>query len=730
MLGGDYGAGHYMGMGKIPQSAYSGLGMNPMGMGMGLPGLGMGMHPMLAGMNVNVNALHMANQMNQHSMRFVGGTAYFDEREALAQQQHMGGAHCDEEPVLDTPPGGFFNAVDCKWKEVLKVPLSAIDQVTRACSTQRHLLRDKTKKGFPNLCEDYHSGSCLQGSQCKLFHLRRVWVDERRKPHQESLELAREEFKRIQAEGKAFTVFCPNLKEVCADLLMSRLAGGATTHCNTIKYTTDTSGPRCLYALHPRTVLEGRGACQEAGTWTLSVIVLLLHLLPPPPTNPSLLHPVPPQAQHGGKHSESHQNPSVCQLFIKGNGDRLCKWGELCNQAHPHRDWLNQRHDMSVSYVMKCKHEFEDSLPGATWEALDPDTNGRITIEKRHLRFTRGLFAKETSGARLASVCMLFLKQHDGAIAGSGCTAGDLCNQIHVDVDWLIGKRIELRTANGDFDETRHRRECYQGVHFPAGRRHQKWQNSPAVAAKPSPVSPSPAFLPSAAPSTAPPMPFALPSGPATAATAAADGAATRDGSGDVPNVASWFANPGLDLEARVNEAAKKAQAQTKAEPSPQDASSAEATAPAAASSQQHAMLKININASPVASPTGRMKIQGGAAAQPKCVSPFSSTTPTVKATVAPQQRYPNTEFSPINRKQPAQNTLLNFGDEESNTFGEGGLHFDANATPDEFAPFGYAIEVLFVATHTHTHTHSLESLTALMEDLAGQAAGYEGAPQ
>ena len=213
----------------------------------------------------------------------------------------------------------------------------------------------------------------------------------------------------------------------------------------------------------------------------------LLHL------HPFILPPL--QVQHGGKQSESHQNPSVCQLFIKTNGDRQCKWGELCNQAHPQRGWLLQRHDLSVSHVMKCNRDFDCSNPYATWEALDPDTNGRLTVQKRHLRFTRGLYAKESTGTRLASICMLYLKQYDGSCAGSGCTAGDLCNQIHVDCGWLLDKRIEIRMSTGEFDETRHRRDWYQGVHFPAGKRAAwKWHSPNATTSpKPSPPSSKPA---------------------------------------------------------------------------------------------------------------------------------------------------------------------------------------------------------------------------------------------
>eukprot|EP01059_Diplonema_ambulator_P007491 TRINITY_DN1695_c0_g2_i2.p1 TRINITY_DN1695_c0_g2~~TRINITY_DN1695_c0_g2_i2.p1 ORF type:complete len:451 (+),score=148.05 TRINITY_DN1695_c0_g2_i2:738-2090(+) len=185
-----------------------------------------------------------------------------------------------------------------------------------------------------------------------------------------------------------------------------------------------------------------------------------------------------PQAQHGGKHSESHQNPSVCQLFIKGGGERQCKWGELCNQAHPHRDWLNQRHDMSVKYVHQCKQEFEMADESTSWDALDPDTNERVTIPKRYLKFTRGLYAKEYAGNRLASICMLFLKRYDGVMDGCGCTAGDLCNQVHVELEWIINTRVKCRKVIGDYDDTKHNPNRYQGIHFPAGRRTPKWPNA------------------------------------------------------------------------------------------------------------------------------------------------------------------------------------------------------------------------------------------------------------
>ena len=183
----------------------------------------------------NVGMGYGANTHGAQQMRFVDGTAYFGAEGAQMgahQQNHQHHQHqhhqhqhhnhhhppsyrSHEEISLDVPPGGFFNVVDCRWKEVIKAPVQAIDQVTRACSTQRHLIRDKNKKGFPNLCEDYHMSVCMQGQHCKLFHLSCEWVNEMRKPHQEALEVAREEFQRIQAEGKTFTVFCPNLKEVC-----------------------------------------------------------------------------------------------------------------------------------------------------------------------------------------------------------------------------------------------------------------------------------------------------------------------------------------------------------------------------------------------------------------------------------------------------------------------------------------------------------------------------------
>eukprot|EP01063_Lacrimia_lanifica_P012341 TRINITY_DN1895_c0_g1_i1.p1 TRINITY_DN1895_c0_g1~~TRINITY_DN1895_c0_g1_i1.p1 ORF type:complete len:686 (+),score=258.12 TRINITY_DN1895_c0_g1_i1:204-2060(+) len=328
-----------------------------------------------------------------------------------------------DEPVLDTPPNGMFSTVDCKWKEVLKVPVDAIQQVTKACSTQRHMLRDKGKKSMqthPNICEDFHEGYCSQGPQCKLFHLKRSWLEHHRRPHQEALEVARQEFLQIQKEKRSFTVFCPSLKETL---------------------------PVPAHYMH---FTRGLFLREEERAKR--------------------------QAQHGGKHTESHQNPSVCQLFIKGGGERLCKWGELCNQAHPNKEWLAQRHDMSVKYVDQCKKGFLGSSDDSTWDALDPDTNERLTIPKQYLCFTRGLFSKEFAANRVASICMLYLKHFDGACDGSGCTAGELCNQVHVDLNWITQRRVELHVKNGDYDEARHNPHHYQGVHFPAGRRAAKWQ--------------------------------------------------------------------------------------------------------------------------------------------------------------------------------------------------------------------------------------------------------------
>eukprot|EP01064_Diplonema_japonicum_P011530 TRINITY_DN1893_c0_g2_i1.p1 TRINITY_DN1893_c0_g2~~TRINITY_DN1893_c0_g2_i1.p1 ORF type:complete len:696 (+),score=174.67 TRINITY_DN1893_c0_g2_i1:142-2088(+) len=386
-----------------------------------------------AGM-AGVNPALLAQEVPGANMHYVGGTAYFDwqtEQGApvMGAPTHQNPSQFMQKDVtgmpileMDKPQGGLFCTVDCKWKEVLRVPPHAISQLTRACSTQRNMLKDKGRKGaqnHPNVCEDYHTGTCPNGTQCKLFHLKRDWLEGKRKPHQDALEQARVEFHRIQKEKKHFTVFCPNLKETLP------------VPANHMHFT------RGLFLREEERAKR--------------------------------------QAQHGGKHSESHQNPSVCQLFIKGGGDRQCKWGELCNQAHPHRDWLNQRHDMSVKYVHQCKQEFDNSDDGMTWDALDPDTNERITIPKAHLKFTRGLYAKEYSGNRLASTCMLYLKRYDGVVDGNGCTAGDLCNQVHVDLNWIIANRVYHRQQVGDYDDTKHNPGRYQGVHFPASRRAPKW---------------------------------------------------------------------------------------------------------------------------------------------------------------------------------------------------------------------------------------------------------------
>eukprot|EP01060_Flectonema_neradi_P014954 TRINITY_DN21655_c0_g1_i1.p1 TRINITY_DN21655_c0_g1~~TRINITY_DN21655_c0_g1_i1.p1 ORF type:complete len:650 (+),score=162.09 TRINITY_DN21655_c0_g1_i1:86-1951(+) len=364
-------------------------------------------------------------QVSGASMHYVGGTAYFNAMPGMPE----------EELEMVMPPNGVFNSVDCKWKEVLKVPTHGIHQVTKACWQQRYANRDgkngKKSQNHPNVCEDFHAGVCMNGSQCKLFHIRRDWLENHRKPHQTSLETARQEFEAIQKEGKHFTVFCPNLKETLP------------VPANKMHFT------RGLFLREEERARR--------------------------------------QGSHGGKHhgsGDSHQNPSVCQLFIKGGGEKQCKWEELCNQAHPHKDWLKARHEQSVKYVQQCKLEFDLAPATQTWEALDPDTNERITIPKPALVFTRGLYAKEFVGSRLASVCMLFLKRYDGAQDGSGCTAGDLCNQIHVDLVWVLHHRINYRVATGDYDATRNRIDYYQGVHYPAARRRGQQQQQQANSQK------------------------------------------------------------------------------------------------------------------------------------------------------------------------------------------------------------------------------------------------------
>ena len=365
----------------------------------------------------NSNWYDQRQQVSGASMHYVGGTAYFNAMPGMPE----------EELEMVMPPNGVFNSVDCKWKEVLKVPTHGIHQVTKACWQQKFANRDtkggKKTQNHPNVCEDFHAGVCMNGSQCKLFHIRRDWLENHRKPHQTSLETARTEFEKIQREGRHFTVFCPNLKETLP------------------------VPAECMHFTRGLFLREEERAKR--------------------------------QLTHGGKHhggGESHQNPSVCQLFIKGGGDKQCKWEELCNQAHPHKDWLRARHEQSVRYVQQCKLEFEVAPATQTWEALDPDTNERITVPKPALVFTRGLYAKEFVGSRLASICMLFLKRYDGAQDGSGCTAGDLCNQVHVDLSWILHHRINYRVATGDYDATRNRIDYYQGVHYPVARRRGQQQ--------------------------------------------------------------------------------------------------------------------------------------------------------------------------------------------------------------------------------------------------------------
>eukprot|EP00755_Sulcionema_specki_P020044 Sspe_Gene.70977::Locus_41959_Transcript_1_1_Confidence_1.000_Length_2290::g.70977::m.70977 len=349
------------------------------------------------------------------NITYIGGTAYFGHVPSPMHEEGWG------MPVLDNPPGGKFMAVDCKWKEVVEIPVEAIAQVTRASSTQRHTLareRVTNRRGppvHPNICEDFLAGRCENGYACKLFHVNPEWLMDHRRPHQEALEQAKAEFERMQRTGRSFTVFCPDLKE------------------------------------------------------TIPVPAEHMHF-----TRGLLLREeerARRQAQHGGKQSDSHQNPSVCQLFIKGGGDRQCKWGELCNQAHPNKEWLLERHEMSVRYVQACRQQFDATPDTATWEALDPDTNERLVIPKAYLYFTRGLYAKEYSGTRLASICMLFLKRYDGARDGCGCTANQLCNQVHVNMQWIVEQRILIRRRSGELDDARHRADNYQGVHFPPGRR-------------------------------------------------------------------------------------------------------------------------------------------------------------------------------------------------------------------------------------------------------------------
>eukprot|EP00756_Hemistasia_phaeocysticola_P020863 Hpha_TRINITY_DN15743_c1_g1::TRINITY_DN15743_c1_g1_i5::g.40104::m.40104 len=145
-------------------------------------------------------------------------------------------------------------------------------------------------------------------------------------------------------------------------------------------------------------------------------------------------------------------HPSVCQLY-KSSGEKQCTYESMCYQAHPDRRWLRQRQMESLGRINQYEGHFLSSSPDKTWKVVDPDTAVHLVVPRKHLRFTRGLYAtdQEQGGSPPASVCMLSLRPQDPskpsrARSGMGaCTAGRLCSQVHLDPRWLAEQRHEAR---------------------------------------------------------------------------------------------------------------------------------------------------------------------------------------------------------------------------------------------------------------------------------------------